>query len=118
MQGSIEYQQKKPGMIDTIELDIGGRVEIPELEPEEIPDGADEVRVLETEEPQEYLTAQKPSGNGQYTYEFCFRLDGHVATLTTLTRMEDAKDCSRGWIPNEVRDEIRSYHPNLRFEID
>jgi len=100
-------------IIDSIELEIGGRVNVPEIRPEECPDNPDDVKVLETDNPNGYLTVHRPSGNNQYTYEFCFRVDAHTATLTTLTRMEDGKDCTLGWIPEEVREAIHHYHPNM-----
>lgn len=120
--GAVVYKETNPStierrLIDSIELEIGGRVNIPKLNPEERPDGPDDVTVLETDDPQDYLTVQKRSGNNQDTYEFCFRVSGHTATLTTLTRMEDGKDCSLGWIPNEVRNAIHHHHPNMTVEM-
>lgn len=104
-------------LIDSINIEIGGQVNISRPNPSEIPDEADEARVLETEDPENYLTVQKRSGNNQWTYEYCFRLERNSAVLETLTRMEDGKDCSKGWIPDEVRDSIHHHHPNLTIKI-
>jgi len=119
--GAVVYKETTPStierrLIDSIELEIGGRVNIPKLKPEERPDGPDDVTVLETDDPQDYLTVQKRSGDDENTYEFCFRVDGYTATWTTLTRMEDGKDCAFGWVPQEVKDAIHHHHPNMTIE--
>ena len=119
--GTVVYKEQRPqgdgrNLIDSIELEIGGRVNVPELRPEERPDEPGDVEVLETDDPQDYLTVHARSGNNQDTYEFCFRVSGYTATLTTLTRMEDGKDCTRGWIPEEVREAIHHHHPNMTIK--
>lgn len=120
--GSIVYKEHKPrsdgrDLVDSIDLEIGGRVNIPELLPEEKTDKQKNVEVLETEDPQNYLTVHFSPDTTEIIYEFCFRLSGNVATLSTLTRMDDGKDCTLGWIPEEVRDGIHHHHPNMDVEM-
>lgn len=115
---AVHYaEQPDSRTIDSIELGIGGRVVVPELDPEERVDDPGDARVLETDDPSGYLTVHNVTRDGNRTYEFCFRVDGYTATFTTLTRMEDGKDCTLGWIPEEVRDAIHHYHPNMTIEM-
>ena len=113
-------------LIESIELDIGGRVNVEEPDPESDEDqstGVEEVpeldqpvqgvNLLEEDSLGSYLTVQKRDGNERYNYEYCFRVDGTTAYLTTLTRMEDGKDCERYWVPEEVRNEIQNHHPDV-----
>lgn len=112
-----EHPDSGDPLIDSVELDIGGHVHIPEVDPADRPDEPGEVDVLETDDPNGYLTVHRRSGNNQNTYEFCFRVSGHTATLTTLTRLDDAKDCTLGWVPDDVREAIKHHHPNMTIEI-
>jgi len=117
-------------LIESIELDIGGRVNVEEPEPDteedeiqgvdpvpEMEQPIEGVNLLEEDSLGSYLTVQKRSGNNQYNYEYCFRVDGTTAYLTTLTRMEDGKDCDRYWVPEEVRNEIQKHHPDVGVVI-
>lgn len=106
--------------VDVVELDIGGWIFFPRQEAVFPQPLVGDAEVYESESLDGgYLTVRHTSGNDD-EYEFCFRVEGGetgTAYLTTLTRVEDGKDCSRGWIPEEVAARVRMYYPRLSLEI-
>lgn len=101
-----------------VRLGIGGYIHFPEPDPHSKYQnlGPKEPVVLETENARKagYLTVKHMSGNYEL-YEFCFRVEGDTAVLTTMTRCRDGKDCHPGWVPSEVTDEVARLYPDLQL---